>query len=403
MSSSPGSFARRQVLARGMAVATGVLLAPAAALAGASDPDTEAPDVQDPATQGSATNDAAASGARTRPFGRHGSPAHRLHERTLYVDAQGRGDHTTVQAAVDATPDGPERGWTLVIAAGTYRETVTVARAKTGLAFVGATGDPRDVTIVYGNASGTPKPDGGTYGTSGSATTTVQADGFTALRLTFANDWLRADHPEVTATQAVAAKVMGDRSVFDGCRFLGHQDTLYADTVGLAAFARQYYRHCHIEGDVDFVFGRATAVFDRCALEILPREVTFRPYGYVFAPSTAAANPHGFLAARCAINGAVPDASYGLARPWRPGGDPTAVPMLTVRETRIGPGIDPATPYVDMSSGYHWQDARFAEYRNFGPGAAIPVPENRPQLTPAQATERTVRTHLGDWRPSIEI
>ncbi|WP_374940124.1 hypothetical protein [Streptomyces finlayi] len=37
------------------------------------------------------------------PFGRYGSPSRRLTARTLYVDPLGRGDHTTVQAAVDAS------------------------------------------------------------------------------------------------------------------------------------------------------------------------------------------------------------------------------------------------------------------------------------------------------------
>lgn len=340
-----------------------------------------------------------ARAAHVLPFGRYGSPRRRLNDRTLYVDAQGRGDHATVQAAVDATLDAPAECWTLVIAAGTYRETVLVPQAKTGLCFLGATGDARDVVIVYDNAAGTPKPEGGTYGTSGSATTTIQADGFTAAHVTFANDWLRADHPDITGTQAVAAKVMGDRSYFERCRFLGHQDTLYADTRALASFARQYYRECHIEGDVDFVFGRATAVFERCELSTLARDVTFRPYGFVFAPSTAAANPRGYLAVHCVVNGTAADASFGLARPWRPSSDPTALPSLVVRETWMGPSIDAATPYVDMSSGYHWQDARFGEFHDIGPGAAIPVPENRPQLTPEQAAEHTPRNYLGDWRP----
>ncbi|WP_436758863.1 pectinesterase family protein [Streptosporangium sp. V21-05] len=368
-------FGRRRTLAGAAAAALGLALVPAVG--------TEA-------------------GAATRhPFGPYGSPRHRRNERTLYVDPQGRGDHPTVQAAVGATPDAPERGWTLVIAAGTYRETVLVPQAKTGLTFLGATRDARDVVIVFDNAAGTPRPGGGTYGTSGSATTTVQADGFTAAHVTFANDWLRADHPEITATQAVAVKVMGDRSAFEACHFLGHQDTLYADTLDLAAFARQYYRRCHIEGDVDFVFGRATAVFDRCELRALPRDVSFLPCGFVFAPSTAAANPYGYLATRCRVTGDVPDGSYGLARPWRPSGDPTAVPMLTVRETWLGPVIDTTAPYVNMSSGCPWQEARFGEYRDSGPGAAIPVPGNRPQLTPEQAAGRTIRTHLGDWGPPI--
>ncbi|CAM5348842.1 hypothetical protein SALBM135S_04635 [Streptomyces alboniger] len=173
-----------------------------------------------------------------RPFGRHGSPADRADARTLYVHPRpGTGDFTRVQAAVDAVT-GPDR--TIVVAPGTYRETVRVGAAHSGLTLVGSSGDPRDVVIVYDNAAGTPKPGGGTHGTSGSASVTVEADGFTARAVTFANDWLRAEHPGTTGTQAVALKATGDRSAFFRCRFLGHQDTLYADSRTLAAFARHY-------------------------------------------------------------------------------------------------------------------------------------------------------------------
>lgn len=73
--------------------------------------------------------------------------------------------------------------------------------------------------------------------------------------------------------------------------------------------------------------------------------------------------------------------------------------MLTVRETRIDAGIDAVAPYANMSSGHPWQEQRFAEYRNTGPGAVITVPENRPQLDRVRAASHTPRAHLGDWRP----
>ncbi|MEU5181292.1 pectinesterase family protein [Streptomyces longwoodensis] len=340
------------------------------------------------------------AGPGRRPFGRFGSPAARPTPRTLYVDPAGRGDHTTVSAAVSAASGS---GWTLVLAPGTYRETVAVSAARTGATWIGASEDPRDVVIVYDNAAGTPKPGGGTLGTTGSATTTVQADGFTARWITFANDWLRADHPGVTGTQAVALKVQGDRSAFFNCRFLGHQDTLYADSTALTAFARQYYAHCHVEGDVDFVFGRATAVFEHCQFRTLDRtDLASAPYGFVFAPSTAGANPRGYLVTHGRVSSAAPDAAYKLARPWVPSSDTTARPMLTVRETRLGPGIDAVAPYADMSSAHPWQDQRFAEYRNTGPGAVITVPANRPQLTRVQAASATREAYLGDWTPWTE-
>ena len=342
---------------------------------------------------------ARASG-RQRPFGRYGSPAARLDPKTLYVDPLGRGDHTSVRAAVTAAGSG----WTLVVAPGTYREMVAVDRTRSEMTWIGASENPRDVVVVYDNAAGTPKPGGGTHGTTGSATTTVQADGFTARWITFANDWLRADHPDISDTQAVALKVQGDRSAFHHCRFLGHQDTLYADSTALGTFARQYFAHCYAEGDVDFVFGRATAVFEQCHFRTLSRtDLAGAPYGFVFAPSTAGANPLGYLVTRSRVSSEAPDGYYKLARPWVPSSDTTARPMLTVRDTRLGPGIDAVEPYANMSDSYPWQAQRFAEYRNTGPGAAVTVPANRPQLTPRQARSATRAAWLGDWEPWKEV
>ncbi|MEU5889791.1 pectinesterase family protein [Streptomyces sp. NPDC047461] len=303
----------------------------------------------------------------------------------------------SVQAAVDAV-EGP--GWTIVVHPGTYRAVVNVPADKAELTLRGASRDPRDTVIVYDNANGTQKPDGsGTYGTAGSATFTSAAPGLTVRDLTLANDWLRADHPDITGTQAVASCTYGDRTHFDNVRLLAHQDTLFVETTALTSFDRQYFHRCYIEGDVDFVFGRATAVFEECHFHTLQRDVTFTPKGMVFAPSTARANPHGILALRSRITSGAEDAAYKLARPWVPSYETTAWPSLVVRDTRIGPGIDPVAPYTNMREAYPWQTMRFHEYRNSGPGAAIPAPENRPQLTRDQAESHTKATYLGDWCP----
>ncbi|MFC8199536.1 pectinesterase family protein [Streptomyces sp. NPDC057298] len=303
----------------------------------------------------------------------------------------------SVQAAVDAV-DGPGR--TIVVHPGTYREVVNIPADARDLTLLGAGRDPRDAVIVHDNANGTQKPDGsGTYGTAGSATFTSAAPGLTVRGLTIANDWLRADHPEITGTQAVAAYVTGDRSHFERVRFLGHQDTLFADTTALDAFDRQYYRDCHVEGDVDFVFGRARAVFERCHLHTLDRDVDFKPEGMVFAPATARANPYGFLAVRCRITSGAEDGAYKIARPWVPSYETTAWPSLVVRDSRLGSGIDAVAPYTDMRAAHPWQTMRFREYANSGPGAVTSVPENRPKLTPAEAASHTRGTYLGDWRP----
>ncbi|MDH6491291.1 pectinesterase family protein [Streptomyces sp. SAI-127] len=303
----------------------------------------------------------------------------------------------SVQAAVDAVT-GP--GWTIVVHPGTYREVVNIPAGKAELTVRGAVRDPHAAVIIYDNANGTQKPDGsGTYGTAGSATFSSAAPGLTVRDLTLANDWLRADHPDITGTQAVAAYTYGDRTHFENVRLLAHQDTLFVETTALTAFDRQYFRRCYIEGDVDFVFGRATAVFEECHFHTLQRDVGFTPKGMVFAPSTARANPYGVLAVRSRITSGAEDAAYKLARPWVPSYETTAWPSLVVRNSRIGPGIDPVAPYTNMREAYPWQAMRFREYANSGPGAVISVPGNRPQLAAEEAAMHTRRTYLGDWRP----
>ncbi len=155
-----------------------------------------------------------------------------------------------------------------------------------------------------------------------------------------------------------------------------------------------------MEGDVDFVFGRATAVFEHCRFRTLFRpDLAAAPHGFVFAPSTARENPYGFLASHCRITSEAPDGHYKLARPWVPGSDLTAWPSLVVRESVLDAGTDAVAPYANMRDAYPWQEQRFGEYRNSGPGARVTVPENRPQLTPAEAESATRTGYLGDWDP----
>lgn len=308
------------------------------------------------------------------------------------VAADGSGSFATVQAAIDAVP----AGGTVSLKPGTYHEVITVPASKTGITLRGTTGKASDVVIDYDNASGTKKPDGSTYGTTGSATATIAANGFTATALTFRNSFDRTAHPEITATQAVAVKTTGDRMVFDNVTFLGHQDTLYADTASTGTIGRQYYRNCAISGDVDFLFGRATAVFDRATITALDRGSN--PNGYLTAASTRRTNAYGFLIVGSKVVSPAASASFYLGRPWHPGGDVDAIAQVVVRETVLPAAIKPA-PWTDMS-GFSWKDARFFEYRNTGPGAGTGT--DRPQLTAAQATTFTAQRYLAGsdgWNP----
>ena len=159
----------------------------------------------------------------------------------------------TIQNALDhhpfatPNPDGTAGRVFIEIAPGTYRERIIVTQNHQNITFLGTGKTPDEVVITNSlNA----KQAGGTFFTE---TAEINGDGFEADNLTFENT-------AGNTGQAVAAAVRADRAVFKNVRFLGHQDTLFADA------GRQYYVDSYIEGGVDYIFGDATAVFDRCEL-----------------------------------------------------------------------------------------------------------------------------------------
>ncbi|MFF0776413.1 pectinesterase family protein [Nonomuraea wenchangensis] len=314
---------------------------------------------------------------------------------TIVVAADGTGDHTTVQAAVDAVPSGNTSPVTILVRKGTYRQQVVIPPDKPYISLVGDTRDPREVVLTFDVSAATPKPDGsGPYGTSGSASYVISAPDFTARNLTFENSY---DEAANGPSQAVAVRTTGDRQVYENVRFLGNQDTLYANTASATTTARQYFRDCHVEGDVDFIFGRATAVFDNCVIKSLDRGSTDNN-GYVTAASTELANPYGFLIYRSHLVSDAPARSVHLGRPWPAGGSATARGQVLVRESWLGQHVKDA-PWTDMS-GLSWRDARLSEYRNEGPGASAGA--DRPALTPAQAAAFTPERYLAGadgWNP----
>jgi pectin methylesterase-like acyl-CoA thioesterase len=318
---------------------------------------------------------------------------------TLVVAKDGSGQYSTVQAAVNAVPANNTRRYIISIKPGTYRELVTVPSNKPFVSFIGSTGNASDVVITYDNASGTPKPDGsGTYGTTGSSSVFIDGNDFIAQHLTFANSFDEAAH-DYSAEQAIAVTTRGDRLVFDNVRILGNQDTLQPSSANAATVSRAYYRKCYIEGDVDFIFGRGTAVFDRCEIRSLNRGSTSNN-GYVTAASTTNTNPYGFLFAQCVLTAAtgMSAKSVHLGRPWHPSGDPNAIAQVLFRDSTLNAHIKDS-PWADMS-GFSWKDARFFESHNTGPGATVTA--DRPQLADSDAPNYTAQRYLAGsdgWNP----
>ncbi|KOX12552.1 pectin esterase [Nocardiopsis sp. NRRL B-16309] len=313
----------------------------------------------------------------------------------ITVETDGSGDFSSVQEAVDAAPAGA----TVRIGPGVYRGPVVVAASD--LTLVGATGDPRDVVITDDRASGLPKPGGGTWGTSGSASVVISGDDVHSRDLTFENSFLREEHPEVTSTQAVAVRTTGDRLVFDNVRFLGHQDTLYANSPNTETTSRQYYRNCYVEGDVDFVFGRGTAVFHGCEIRSLDRG-SDSDNGYVTAPSTPPEQEFGFLFTESCFTSDAPPESVYLGRPWVPSSDLDARPQALIRDSWMGRHFK-EQGWIEMSSGHDWRQFQLREFANKGPGA-LNTPD-RPQMSAEEAAGHTAEAYLAGsdgWNPVRE-
>ncbi|WP_309081704.1 pectinesterase family protein [Zhihengliuella sp.] len=325
-------------------------------------------------------------------------PPERPVDEVRILDVGPSGDYTSVQAAVDAVPSYSGTRTVIRIQPGEYREVVRVRSDKQRVTFLGLGSTPEDTVLVYNNASGTPHPDGGTYGTTGSTSIRVDAAYFHAENLTFANDFDEDAHPEITSRQAVALRLAGDYSVLRNVRCLGNQDTLYVNSPDTGVQARFLFDSCYVEGDVDFIFGRGTAVFDSCRIVSLDRGEANN--GYVTANSVDQSIQHGYLFDGCEFTSPASRGTVHLGRPWHPGGDPDAIAQVLVRDSRLGAHIK-ASPWTDMS-GFSWKDARFAEFHNSGPGSAVSA--DRPQLSVAEAAEYTAARYLGGadgWAPQL--
>ncbi len=288
----------------------------------------------------------------------------------VVVAADGSGDFRTVQMAIDHAPAYGSGRLIIEIRPGMYHERVKVPQDRPRVTFLG-----RDAanTIITFNAGA--KDVGGTFFSS-----TVEVDGaeFEAANITFENSY-------GTGTQAVALMIHSDRAVFQDCRFIAWQDTLYA------ASGRQYYRDCFIEGHVDFIFGNAAAVFENS-------EIHSRGAGYITAQSRVAPDsPTGYVFINCKLTGENTGKGVYLGRPWRP------YSRVIFLNCWMGEHILPAG-WSNWNQTENYKTTWYGEYGSIGPGGK----QDRRvswahQLTPQEAAQFQPDVFLrGDdgWQPT---
>ena len=239
----------------------------------------------------------------------------------ITVAKDNSGDFNSIQQAVDSIPAGtPE---TIYIKKGIYKERVEVR--KNNISFVGESTDDTIITESY--YARMIMPDGSKRGTFRSYTFFVYADNFTASNLTFENAAGFGDE----FGQAIAVYAEGDNITFRNCKILGHQDTLFTGPLpmkekhpggftgptidGIRRVVHQLYEDCYIAGEIDFIFGSATAYFKNCTLFALNRNQEIN--AYYTAPSTYEGQAFGYVFESCTFTGNCPPKSVALSRPWR--------------------------------------------------------------------------------------
>jgi len=289
---------------------------------------------------------------------------------------------------------------------GRYHEKLTVT--VPGVTLLGE--DRDSVFITFDAASDTPNPAGGTYGMRASWTLRIAAPDFRAENLTIENAFDynanaakdSSDPTKFRNPQGVAlmTDVGSDRATFINVRFLGHQDTLFANV------GRHYFYHCEIQGNVDFIFGAGRAVFEECEIVSLDRHSKTNN-GYITAADTPDSARFGFLILRSRLqkeSPAMAPSSVTLGRPWHPFADPHSYPSVVYMDTwmddHIGTKGWDRMSSVDSTGTRIWyepESARFAEFGSIGPGARGGA--MRRQLTGAEAAAWTPLNVLEGWIP----
>jgi len=293
----------------------------------------------------------------------------------LYVAADGSAPFKSVQAAVMSVPSGSNTNPVIIhIKPGIYKELIYLQYEKRFFKLAGE--NATNTVLTFGLYAGLTNFDGKPLGTFHTPSTTIDADDFTAENLTFENS-------AGAVGQALAIRVDGDRARFRNCRFVGWQDTILLNR------GRQYFENCYIAGAVDFIFGAATAWFEKCHINCLGS-------GYITAASTPADEPFGFVFANCRITGTNPDVKTFLGRPWR-------IYASTIYLDTEMSGVIRPEGWNDWKKPEAHATARYAEFNSTGPGAS---PATRPdwikQLTGAEAERITVEKVLGGadcWNP----
>ena len=316
---------------------------------------------------------------------------------TLVVARDGTGQFRTVGEAIEVCRAFMDYHKVIFIKRGIYKEKLVIPTHLENIELLGE--DAEHTVITYDDHANLYLPslqggDGGRpMGTFRTYTLKVEGSDITLRNLTIENNAARLG-------QAVALHIEGDRVSVVGCRLIGHQDTVYTGK----ARSRVWFQDCYICGTTDFIFGPATAWFERCHIHSLADS-------YITAASTPQDVDYGYVFSHCRLTAAEGVSRVYLGRPWRP------YAYTLFINCELGSHIRPEG-WENWRNPDNELTARYYEYGNTGPGASPqPLPKGKGakadaasqrvswshQLTKREAeaiTPATVFRTATDWLPA---
>lgn len=299
--------------------------------------------------------------------------------------------YTNIQQALEAALRVRNHGERVFIKIlpGTYTGAVYIPSGAPPITLFGAGTNPGDVVIQQGlEASVTPaayraalSPNGefipgnrawymfnncatqqsATIGAGCTATVWSQSSGLQLQNLSIVNSLL--DTVDAGDHAAVALRTDGDNILLDNVRLIGRQNTLMLTTANVKnepdnkRYSRAYVQNSLIEGDVDYVMGRSSAVFDRVEFHTVSSRGVKQPS--VFAPNTPANVPYGFLVTNSTLTtdrgfeGQAVKAQLGRA--WDENAEngyvagTTPNSQLVIRDSQIDSGYNQLHPWGDAA------------------------------------------------------
>lgn len=281
----------------------------------------------------------------------------------------GDGEFTSIKEAILSIPKDNKEEVKILVKNGIYYEKLMIETP-----YITLEGEEKDKTIIsYDDYAKKTFPSGEVYRTFNTYTVFVGASHVRIRNLTIENT-AGLGHK---VGQAVALYVEGDLVTVEQVRLLANQDTLFTGPLPWKPIegtdfggpmegkprvvGRQYYKDCYIEGDIDFIFGSATAVFEGC--ELFSKNLNQDINGYVTAASTYEGQEFGYVFRNCRFTSDAREESVYLGRPWRNHA------KTVLLNCELGKHI--------VKEGWHdWNKTQaqstvyYAEYASFGEGAA---------------------------------